>query len=359
MDANTPWHQVHAVINTTNAVGYQNSATSTATLTLDEAYYILIAVQTGVGRSWTLNGHFTIDSVDTFSNVQGTADPEIVAAGTVADIRSYVVRFTAQTTNPSLSASHANTWGVEWQFCDGYASSQLVGDTGQVFQNADSGIAMQSYVGRWRGNAGFEDTIGWAWEVPEPVPPGIPTNLTARTVDSSSINVSWSYVGNATGYKVYASQTSLFTPGPETFKASTTLNYSVVTGLNDNTLYFFKVVSVNAAGDSSPAGPVNATTSRLFRPLFGDDGAIWGGDRDGLAGEVGISGDALGILFGLIVTLMFAAAGFGFFQLPGGVIGGAGGFALAGVWGFFPLWLILFVVVAAVGAFFLWRGRGE
>src|SRR5262249_10340898 len=77
------------------------------------------------------------------------------------------------------------------------------------------------------------------------VPPSVPQNLTATAVSSSQINLSWNAstdnVG-VTGYRIYRGDARIATT------AST--QYSV-TGLLPSTVYSFRVVAYDAAGNVS------------------------------------------------------------------------------------------------------------
>ena len=66
--------------------------------------------------------------------------------------------------------------------------------------------------------------------------PSIPQNLSANTVDGTSIALSWTSVKNATSYNVYC--------GTEKLANVTTTSY-LVEGLNTNTEYCFSITAVN------------------------------------------------------------------------------------------------------------------
>ena len=94
--------------------------------------------------------------------------------------------------------------------------------------------------------------------------PSAPTNLTATTVSSSQINLSWSAPNNnggtpITGYKIErktACAGSFITPA-NTGNSST---YSD-TGLTANTCYVYRVSAVNAIGTGSPSTETVAITN--------------------------------------------------------------------------------------------------
>ena len=99
-----------------------------------------------------------------------------------------------------------------------------------------------------------------------PVPPAAPTNLTATTVSSSQINLSWTdNANNENGFKVEQS-----TDGTTFTQIATLASNAVsfpVTGLTASTTYQFRVVSFNDAGNSSFSNTASATTSAAPPPL--------------------------------------------------------------------------------------------
>ena len=106
--------------------------------------------------------------------------------------------------------------------------------------------------------------------------PVVPTGLTASTVSSSQINLSWSAVAGATGYNVYRGTTS----GGENYSAPingstplTTTSYSD-TGLSASTAYYYTVDAVNSAGTSAAGNEAAANTQPailFFNVNFSND----------------------------------------------------------------------------------------
>ncbi|MGW1197880.1 chitinase [Streptomyces sp. NPDC002536] len=85
----------------------------------------------------------------------------------------------------------------------------------------------------------------------DPVPDA-PGGLTAGTVTSSSVALSWNPAARATGYNVYQGGTKV---------RSATGTSAVVTGLTPSTAYTFQVSATNATGESAKSAQVSATTS--------------------------------------------------------------------------------------------------
>ncbi|WP_225635627.1 chitinase [Streptomyces solaniscabiei] len=84
-------------------------------------------------------------------------------------------------------------------------------------------------------------------------PPAAPAGLTAGSVTSSSVALSWSPVPGATGYAVYRDGARVRT---------VTGTSTTVTGLTPSTAYAFQVAAVNDAGESARSATVTATTTQ-------------------------------------------------------------------------------------------------
>ena len=96
--------------------------------------------------------------------------------------------------------------------------------------------------------------------------PAVPSGLAATATSSSAISVSWSAVTppancSISGYSVYGSTTSGFTPGGGNLLASglTGTSYSN-TGLSASTTYYYTVEATDSEGSSAAATQKSATT---------------------------------------------------------------------------------------------------
>jgi len=90
-----------------------------------------------------------------------------------------------------------------------------------------------------------------------------PANISATAVSSTSITVSWSEVSEATYYYVYYSTSA---SGPYTQIRTVSSTSYTVTGLSQNTTYYFKVSAYSSAGESSQSSYASATTAVLDAP---------------------------------------------------------------------------------------------
>ncbi|MBQ0830905.1 chitinase [Streptomyces tagetis] len=93
--------------------------------------------------------------------------------------------------------------------------------------------------------------------------PAAPSGLTAGTVTSSSVALSWSPVDGATGYGVYRDGTRV---------ATATGTSTTVTGLAPETAYAFQVSAVGPGGESARSAAVTATTSAAPGDGGGNEG---------------------------------------------------------------------------------------
>jgi len=96
--------------------------------------------------------------------------------------------------------------------------------------------------------------------------PAAPIGLTATATSSSSIGLSWTAVTppancSISGYSVYGSTTSGFTPSSSNLIASGVTDTSYTnTGLAASTTYYYKIEAVDADGSSAASTQASATT---------------------------------------------------------------------------------------------------
>ncbi|MGW1867895.1 chitinase [Streptomyces mauvecolor] len=155
-----------------------------------------------------------------------------------------------------LGASGTGTTDVStWTPGTGSGYSQL----STTFTTGSSTTSVQIYTHGWYGQpAYYADDIsvygpdGGGGGDPAPTIPAAPGGLAVGSVSSSSVNLSWGAVSNATGYNVYQGGTKV---------QSVTSSSATVTGLSASTSYQFQVTATNAAGESPKSAAVTGTTS--------------------------------------------------------------------------------------------------
>ena len=127
----------------------------------------------------------------------------------------------------------------------------------------DAGVSLNSYFSTDKDGTSRPQGLAWdigAYEyvsfVPDTTSPSVPSGLSASTISSSQINLSWTAstdnVG-VTGYKIYRSGSQIATVTSGTSYQNT--------GLNPSTTYTYTVSAFDAAGNtSSQSSSVSATT---------------------------------------------------------------------------------------------------
>lgn len=294
------------------------------------------------------------------------------------DAGSYYVAFYGRGTGSTVNASFS-TDGVSW--LDGVVDSSFAALGGAV------GLTGGTLYGFTGDDADGDKPTYFFVDASDIVPPipTAPAGLSAfvqRVCDgtapivggTSQILLRWPISSNDTNqtsgsftYKIYHDLsvttdplTSVDTGG---FREATLSIDGVGCGDSDVAI---KIRASNAGGDEGPAscivtvnpGTLNDNEScgnvSGFGPVGAGSGDIF--DLTGIADGIGLSIEAVGWLIGVFITVgLVGALGFKF-----GLIGATGGLALgigtATVFGWFPLWFIVFVLVLAAGVFVLRRG---
>ena len=93
------------------------------------------------------------------------------------------------------------------------------------------------------------------------VPPNAPSGLTATTISSSQINLSWTdNSSNETGFYIDRASDSGFTANLVTSSVGANVASLNVTGLSATTTYYFRVRAYNTGGSSANTATASATT---------------------------------------------------------------------------------------------------
>jgi hypothetical protein len=109
------------------------------------------------------------------------------------------------------------------------------------------------------GNSPFSNTASATTFAPATVKPQAPSNLVAKAISGSQINLTWTDTSNnEDGFKVYRSIDKVnFT---QIAKPGTNATSFTDTGRAAATTYYYTVRSHNAAGNSASSNTASATT---------------------------------------------------------------------------------------------------
>jgi hypothetical protein len=163
------------------------------------------------------------------------------------------------------STDDGATWSIPQQVTTGQSDETTAGFDANQYGDYNSlsawnGKAFPSWTDR---RAGGVETV-WTAGITEgggPVctPPGAPAGLTATTISTSQINLSWGAVAGATEYHILRGTTS---GGPYTQVGTSATTSFSNTGLACNTGYFYVVRAANSATcESGNSNQATATTS--------------------------------------------------------------------------------------------------
>jgi len=92
-----------------------------------------------------------------------------------------------------------------------------------------------------------------------PGPSGTPTDLVVIETGDGNVTLGWSEAFNAAAYNVYYSTSPGVTKFTGTKFGTTTATNAIVTGLENDTQYYFVVTAVNSSGESGVSNEVSAT----------------------------------------------------------------------------------------------------
>ncbi|MGW7661602.1 chitinase [Streptomyces sp. NPDC054756] len=133
-----------------------------------------------------------------------------------------------------------------------------------TFRTGPSTTRVTLYTHGWYGTGAYHaddiSLIGPGGDATQP--PAPPTGLTAGTVTSTSVALTWPAVPGATGYAVYRDGARVRTVNGTS---------ATVTGLSPATAYAFQVTALNDAGESARSATVTATTTE---PAGGGDSGL-------------------------------------------------------------------------------------
>jgi len=103
-----------------------------------------------------------------------------------------------------------------------------------------------------------------------PGPTTAPTDLSVIGTGDGQVSLSWSTAFNAAAYNIYYSTSPGVTKYNGTKFGTTTATTAIVTGLQNDTRYYFVITSVNSSGESGTSNEVSAT-ARGSNPFSQND----------------------------------------------------------------------------------------
>lgn len=133
-------------------------------------------------------------------------------------------------------------------------------------------------VGFARNKVVYRNIAGASTQRPTPTPaptpvhspmskrgaPAAPSNLTAAAISTSQINLTWtSNSNNATGFQVERAQ-SATGPWKQVATISANTTSCATAGLGGSTVYFYRVMAYNSAGNSGYSNVASATTLSML-----------------------------------------------------------------------------------------------
>ncbi|PRX59211.1 DNA-binding beta-propeller fold protein YncE [Cohnella sp. SGD-V74] len=187
-----------------------------------------------------------------------------IPATPIADFAS-VAKTSATATFNWTAASGATALRIEQSPAG--ANAWTAAETGAIAAHATSATvtglsASTAYdfrlVVTGGSNAGISNT---AVVTTDGVVPGAPV-LQPPVAGNAEVELAWSPVAGAAGYKVFQSATP-GTHGTEITTVSDSVYRYTVTGLTNGTTYYFAVMAINSLGDSEASPPVSATPATV------------------------------------------------------------------------------------------------
>jgi hypothetical protein len=199
-----------------------------------------------------------------------TSDSWGATPGSYYSVGVYAVNQNKQATISWTSSTGASYYIVSY-VADGSSGSQQVNGNSLTLAGTNISVSSvtayttgASLAGTLSGSSSlslsekYSGTGTSAGTYPQPAP-SAPTGLSASSGGSSSINVSWNYMDNATSYDIYYNSYNVGTPSFADFNQ--TSNTKTISGLSSGITWYVWVRALGPGGTSSWSGPVTAATT--------------------------------------------------------------------------------------------------
>ena len=263
----------------------------TTVLTNFDIYATAKANYTAVVEQFTATANSSGDIVVAFTN--GTIDQPMINGVEVLGSSTSCSTVPSAPTGLTATASSSSSIGLSWTAVTPPANCTITGysvygSTTSGFTPSSSNLIAGGVTGTTYTNSGLAASTTYYYKV-EAVDtdgssapstqasaeteaascttvPSAPTGLSATASSSSAIALSWTAVTppancTITGYSVYSSTTSGFTPSPSNLIAAGVTGTTYTnTGLAASTTYYYKVEAVDADGSSPASAQASATT---------------------------------------------------------------------------------------------------
>jgi fibronectin type III domain protein len=252
------------------------TATNTATfsdtgLTASTKYYYRVCARNSAGDS-------------PYSNIAAatTQAPALTVPVAPSGLSATAVSSTGINVSWTDNSDNEDGYKIE-RSIDGTSFTQIGTTTANTTSYPDSGLsASTSYYYRVRaynaaGSSSYDSTASATTQAHPLAVPSAPTNLTATTVSSSRVNLTWT--DNATNEDGFILERSA---DNVTYAALATINTNSTqysdTGLTASTTYYYRVKAHNAAGNSGYSNVASQTTMAAPPVVyFVDAPVVWNG----------------------------------------------------------------------------------
>ena len=272
------WDELHSSTGSMIGHGY---TTNTYSITTGKQYIVYVSNwqnivfdhwddgSTNPYRTITPTQSVTLTAYFSTGSTSATApQPPTSLVATAASTSQINLSWTAPSNN---GGSAITGYKIERSMDTGSTWSTLVSNTGSTSTTYSNTGLSPNTTYTYRVSAinsigtGSPSNVSTATTSTQILPPQPPTGLTATTVSSSQINLSWSAPADnggspVTGYKIERSVDAGSTWSTVVANTSSTSTAFSDMGLAANTSYTYRVSAINSVGTSSPSNTASATT---------------------------------------------------------------------------------------------------